>query len=298
MARAGGKLILLGEHAVVYGVPAIAAGLDRGATATASASERAELRLGDTRVTPSDDQDLARAFAAVLAALKAPPLRVEASLQIPAGCGLGASAAIGVAVARAVVETTGADPNELAGAIDAWERVFHGNPSGIDAAAAASGGCIWFVRGQGPKPIALGAPLTVAIAVAGPPASTREMVESVARLKERRPELVEKTLAGIRSLVENAKLCLESGDLVGLGKLLDLNQMLLSGLHVSTETIEDACRIARDAGALGAKLTGAGGGGAVIALTESDPERVLSAWRAAGLTAFAATIADQPRPEP
>jgi mevalonate kinase len=251
--------------------------------------------MGEIRARPDDGTDLGRAFGAVLAELSAPPLEVDVRVEIPTGCGLGASAAIAVAVARAVIEVTGRHHDRVLSAATAWERVFHGNPSGIDTAAAATGGCIWFTRGEGPKPLRLSAPIPLAIAIAGPPASTREMVEGVARLRERRPDLVAKALDGIQSLVENARLCIEGGDLVGLGKLLDLNQMLLAGLHLSTEAIEDVCRIARNAGALGAKLTGAGGGGAVIALTESDPEAVLAAWRAAGLVVLSATIEPEPK---
>jgi len=136
----------------------------------------------------------------------------------------------------------------------------------------------------------LGRTLVLALAVAGPPASTKSMVEGVARLRERRPELVQKTLDGIEALVKNAKLCLEAGDLPGLGRLMDLNQMLLSGLFVSTEGIENACHLARQAGALGAKLTGAGGGGSVVALADLDPEPVLAAWRSVGLSCFAAEV--------
>jgi mevalonate kinase len=124
------------------------------------------------------------------------------------------------------------------------------------------------------------------------------MVDSVARLKARRPELVQKTLNGIHSLVSNARLCIEAGDLAGLGKLMDLNQMLLSGLFVSTEDIENACHVARQAGALGAKLTGAGGGGAVVALVESDPARVLAAWQKLGLRCFATAVRGNTHAEP
>jgi mevalonate kinase len=292
MARAGGKLILLGEHAVVYGVPAIAAGLDIGADAMATRSAQTELAIDGTVARPGDGSELGRAFGALLAELGAPPFRVELRVAIPTGSGLGASAAIGVATARAVLEAwqRPVDGDAVLRAASAWERVFHGNPSGIDTAAAAIGGCIWFDRDQGPKPLALGAPLTLAITVAGPPASTKQMVESVARLRQRRPELVEKAFSGIRSLAENARLCIEAGDTAGLGKLIDLNQMILAGLHVSTESIERACAIARAAGALGAKLTGAGGGGCVFALADTDPEPVLAAWRDAGYEPFSAVI--------
>jgi mevalonate kinase len=133
-------------------------------------------------------------------------------------------------------------------------------------------------------------PLHLAVCLAGPPASTKEMVESVRTLGERRPDLLGKSLAGIESLVKNAKLCVEAGDLHGLGQLMNYNQMLLSGLFLSTPEIEKACAVAREAGALGAKLTGAGGGGAVIALCESSGKAIEQAFRAAGFQAFSTEI--------
>jgi mevalonate kinase len=177
----------------------------------------------------------------------------------------------------------------LAGAA-AWEGVFHGAPSGIDAAVAESGGCIQFSRAEGVEPVRLGRPLPLVVAVAGPPASTKLMVSEVARLRERRPVVVEKAFEGIAALVKNARLCLEAGDLPGLGKLMDLNQMLLAGLMVSTEGIERACDVARRAGALGAKLTGAGGGGVVVALADLDPEPLVLAFREAGIECFSANV--------
>jgi mevalonate kinase len=304
MARASGKVILLGEHAVVYGAPALAAGLDRGVTAVAETAATATLRLGERRCTAGDGSELALALAALLAVLGAPPLAVTAELELPAGSGLGVSAALGVAIARAALAVVepGLSPASPEGrarvlaATDAWERVFHGNPSGIDAAAAESGGCIRYTRAEGPTTVAVPRTLPLVVAIAGPPASTRAMVEQVARLFERRPELREKSVGGITALVENARLCIEAGDLPGLGKLMDLNQMLLAGLMLSTEGIERACDAARRAGALGAKLTGAGGGGAVIALADLDPEPVLAAFRAEGFACFSANVAGSGTP--
>lgn len=295
MAQAAGKVILLGEHAVVYGVSAIAAGLSEGASATASAHTSDLLVLGDQPVPP--DSDAANAFAALLASLQITGVRVQAQLQIASGMGLGASAALGVAMARAVLDHTLGpsehhDPQRVIAAAMAWERVFHGNPSGIDTAAACFGGCLRFSKASGVKPLRVKEPLPLAIALTSHAASTKQMVEQVATLRERKPEVVDKTLAGISSLVENAVLSIEAGDLYGLGKLMDLCQVLLSGLYLSTTEIETACAVAREAGALGAKLTGSGGGGAVVALTASDERtRVLDAWRAQGIRCFAADVA-------
>lgn len=298
MARAAAKVILLGEHAVVYGAPALAAALDRGVHAVAVRADADRIRIGEREHAAGDGSDIERALAALRASLGAPPLAVEATLEMPAGAGLGASAALGVAIARAVLEVTtpGLDvrsPESRArvlAAAAAWERIFHGNPSGIDAAAAECGGCIYYTRDTGSSPLVLVRPLPLAIAVAGPPAKTREMVDSVARLSARRPDLVGKAVSGITALVKNARLCIEAGDMPGLGKLMDLNQMLLSGLMVSTEGIEHACATARRAGALGAKLTGAGGGGCVIALADLDPAPILAAWREEGFECFGATV--------
>ena len=301
MARANGKVILLGEHAVVYGVAAIAAGINRGATATAGAAEVASVKVGSLAATSGDDSELGQALEALRAELAAPPLAIEVVLEIPPGSGLGASAAIGAAVARATLDATSdgrsseiPEPAErteqVLRAASAWERVFHGNPSGIDTSAATLGGCISFTRQQGARSLSLGRSLQLAVAIAGPPASTRKMVESVARLNEHKPGLVSETLEGIASAVDRAEGALATGDVEKLGELLDENHELLRGLSVSTEEIERACALARGAGALGAKLTGAGGGGAVVALVRSNPEPVLSAWRDHALHCFCCTV--------
>lgn len=300
--RAFGKVILLGEHAVVHGVPALAAGIDRGAAATArrSVGPSTLVLAGAGRVVAGDGSELGRAFAEVLAACGATePFDVVAETDLPAGAGLGCSAALGVAIARAIDAELGRRPTlaETFERATVWERVFHGNPSGVDATVAARGGCIRFVRGEPVETVRVGRPLVLAIGHTGLPSSTKTMVESVARLRERRPSVVEKAFDGVRTLVENARLSIEAGDLEGLGKLLDLNQMILAGLFVSSAEIERMCDLARGAGALGAKLTGAGGGGCVIALVAGAPDAVLAAWQREGFAGFATVVAPEPRHE-
>jgi mevalonate kinase len=299
--RASAKVILLGEHAVVYGTPALAVGIDRGARATCVPGEgdAATLKVSGWEVEVSEldtRQDLGRAFAAVLEVTRRRvslprAVRVVVEADVPPGGGLGCSAAIGVAVARALDPR--ASDAEAADRAAAWEKVFHGNPSGVDAAVAIMGGCIYFQKGHPIERVRARAPLVLCVGHSGLASSTRAMVESVAKLRERRPEVVSKTFDGIASLVRNARLAVEAGDRFALGRLMDLNQMLLSGLFVSCEEIERMCELARSAGAAGAKLTGAGGGGSVVALAPgvSEAEAILAAWTAEGFTGFVARVA-------
>lgn len=300
---AWGKVILLGEHAVVYGIPALAVGIDRGAAASAVEVDDGPclLRVVGMEVDISEndpEHDLGRAFHALLEEERLHSstgrplgLRVTARADLPPGGGLGCSAALGVAIARAV----SAEPSDerISDLAMAWERIFHGSPSGVDAAVASRGGCMVFERGRGIELVRPKGALTLCVGSTGHASSTKAMVDTVARLRQRRPEVVAKAFDGIAALVQNARLAVEAGDRVGLGRLMDLNQMILSGLFVSTEEIERLCHLARDAGALGAKLTGAGGGGSVVALVTGNAaaERVLHAWKADGFWGFGTRIA-------
>jgi mevalonate kinase len=297
MARASAKVILFGEHAVVFGRLAVAAALDRGAQATSSLEAgRSVLELspwGRTSYADDADDEVGRAYAAVLEASGVrEPLRTQASIDVPGGAGLGGSASLGVAIARAVADARGEsiDDFEVERRAMAWERVFHGNPSGVDVAIATRGGVLAFKKGEPPRPLHPSFEVPIAVAFTGEVSSTKSMVDHVARQLARRPAVVERSFDGIDALAKKGAAAIEAGAWHELGRLMDLNHALLAALMLSTEKLEQACNLARQAGAAGAKLTGAGGGGCAIALAPSGVGAILDAWRAVGFECFEARI--------
>jgi mevalonate kinase len=303
-----GKVILLGEHSVVYGRPAIAAGIARGCSAQAEFGSVDTLAVEPWGVQveakrPEADPErelLRRAFETLCerygsAPSARKPLFVRARMEIPGGAGLGGSAALSVAILRAIDARLGRDPgpDALLAASLASESVFHGNPSGIDSAMAIHGGLALYRRGESPAAIRVRRPVSLVVANSGEHGSTKAMVASVARQHERDAIKTEQTFDAIEALVLNAKRALEDGDHASLGQLMDMNQKVLNTLLLSTSKLEAMCQIARDAGALGAKLTGGGGGGCMIALAH-DSERTLPIVRAfsdAGYDAFVVEVA-------
>ncbi len=294
VGRGRGKVILLGEHAVVHGRPALVAGLPQGVTVRALPAPDAVTRLQvpawDVDAPLDGPGELSRGLRALLRAdpdaHALPPLRFVVEPELPAGAGLGLSAALGVALARALDARAGRERSSrsLLEQVDAWEKVFHSTPSGVDAAMAASGGLALFRRGQPLEPLEPAEPLWVAVGHSGEPGRTVETVRMVARQLEREPARVEGTFDALASLVRNARLALIGGESNALGRLLDLAQLLLASLMVSTPRLEELCRAARAAGALGAKLTGGGGGGCMLALADSSDEadRIAEALRREG----------------
>ena len=259
-----GKVILLGEHSVVFGRPAIAAGMALGCEASARAGERDTLTVEPWNVTVHPDraednldrEQLRRAFAVLLGRCRSerPAIAVHARMQIPGGAGLGGSAALSVAVLRAIdglLEVNHSD-QELIDASIAWEQVFHGNPSGIDSAMAVRGGLAWYVRGQPLATLNSRRALCLVVANSGEHGSTKATVGRVGELHAADPVATGQRFDRIATLVHSAKAALETGDHAHIGELMNENQVHLQALEVSTPKLEQMCELARRAGALGA----------------------------------------------
>jgi mevalonate kinase len=287
-----GKVILVGEHAVVYGHPALATGISAGVTVTA-APGGGRLRVPAWRLDAAagDGSEAGRALAAVMRRMEAPALDFTADAAIPSRAGLGSSAALAVAVARAAAAAMGRPPGDPAidAAVTEAETVFHGTPSGIDAAAAASGVAGKFSRAEGWRPVVVRQAMTLCIGLTGRPRDTVAQVAAVARLRERLPA-ADRVLALLGELARDGELALARGDVDGLGRIFDVAHGLLAAVRLTSPELDAMVHGARAAGAIGAKLTGAGGGGAVIALAPGHERDVLARWQAAGYEGFLADV--------
>ncbi len=293
-----GKVILVGEHAVVHGHPALAAGISTGIAVEARAG-KGLLRVPawNLEASAGDGTPVGRALEAIIRRIEAPALDFEADARIPSRAGLGSSAALATAVARAAAAAAGRTDAEEAidAAVAAAEEIFHGKPSGIDAAAAKSGVTGRFTRAAGWRPVPVLQKITICVGLSGRPRDTAAQVAAVGRLAERLPAARE-ILALLGRLSDDAAAALAKGDVDGLGRIMDAAHGLLAALRVSSPELETLVHTARSAGAVGAKLTGAGGGGAVIALAPGHKRDVLARWRAAGFDGFLADIVAAPAP--
>lgn len=287
VGRAAGKIILFGEHAVVYGRPALAAPVTQvwaeATVAPAAPGAGLTIRAADVGKqvdlrTAAADQPLAAAVRLALAhlGLPEPDWRVTVRSTIPIAGGLGSGAAISAAIVRALAaaavspQPSALSPAEVSALVYEVERLHHGTPSGIDNTVIAYGQPVYFVRGQPPQPFAIGRPFTLAIADSGIASPTRIAVGDVRRAWERAPARFEALFDRIAAVVEAARAAIAAGEPGKLGPLMDENHALLREIGVSCPELEVLVAAARAAGAAGAKLSGGGRGGNIIALVSSE----------------------------
>jgi len=286
VAHAPGKVILLGEHAVVYGRPAVAAPV-RDVQAMAVV-EDALPGSGVTIVA----EDLNRTFS-LFDAPRDDPLRVivsatlsrlgmgvrvdlkiTVSSTIPVARGLGSGAAVSTAIVRALAQHRGRwlTSRAVSDLVFETEKIHHGTPSGIDNTVIAFEKPVYFVRDKVMDIFWVGEPFQLVIGDTGVASPTRVAVEDVRAAWERDQERYDEIFDEIGTLAHMGRGAIEAGDVEAMGRLMDANQELLRLIGVSSPELEGLIEAARQGGALGAKLSGAGRGGNMIAVM--TPETV------------------------
>ena len=296
------------KHFVVYGLPAIASALGSFTTAEVKVVEDNGWTVDDQRpATPgykkTKYEEAMQSIKNVIEYLKVDTenqkLEITFAGDLIAASGVGASAAQCTSLSRAINDTFDLklDNEKINEAAYEGEKAYHGTPSGIDNTASTYGGLIWFVKNlsggkntmdllQTPEKIPL------VIANSGITASTTEVVADVRRLKEENPNKFEKIFDEYKNLAGEAKEALIKGDIITIGSLMNQNHKLLQKITVSGEVNDKLVEISIKNGAIGAKMTGTGRGGLVIALVENKEiqENVAKAVKKEGYNAWKTMI--------
>lgn len=272
---ASGKIILMGEHAVVYGQPAIA--MPFAATnITATIQQASEDQLtsnyysGSLHEAPANLMNLQHLLTQLRHDFAAPAVDCQITSTIPAERGMGSSAAVAVAVTRAFFawQEIDADQELLLKYVNASEKIAHGNPSGIDAAATSGNQPIFFQRNQPLETFQLNLTGALIVADTGVKGKTRDTVADVATLLRLQPEKTRGAIDKLGILTKSARLAISDNQPAVLGQLMDQAQRILQQLSVSDASLDHLVQVAKNNGALGAKLTGGGRGGCMIALAQ------------------------------
>lgn len=298
-----GKVVLLGEHAVVYGSHAIAAPIPLAIQARVDDAQTEGVHLVipswgvEGHLRKNDTHNSLHASLTVILnrlGLRDRNMSIAVQPHIPRAMGLGGSAALAVAVIRALSSHYGLNlgDEDVNGLAFESEKVAHGTPSGIDNALATFGRFTLFKKGQPPtiKTLHVKHPLPIVIGLSGVEGLTAKTVAAVQRGHARHPAMYERIFAEIDALTLEGVAAIEAYDLPHLGELMNVCHGMLNALQVSSWELEELVEIARKHGAVGAKLTGGGGGGSMIALCPEHGERVAEAMRKSGYQAIVTTI--------
>ncbi|MFW9912609.1 MAG: mevalonate kinase [Candidatus Thorarchaeota archaeon] len=278
-----GKSILFGEHFVVYGLPALAAGISSKTRAYVSRSKDLGWRLDDRRpevpgykAKKLDEQvvSINNVIEAAGIDLSDKGIFIEYEGDLVGASGFGASAASCVSLARALNDEFGLgfDDDRINEIAFEGEKGYHGTPSGIDNTASTFGGLIWYIRDLDGGPptfekMKLSDSMHLTIASTGLTASTTEVVGDVRAKKEKDPKWFDEIASEYKDLVHEARDALNRLDIDRVGSLMNRNHELLQELTVSCKELDEMVEIARRNGAIGSKVTGTGRGGNMISVT-------------------------------
>ena len=277
-----GKTILFGEHFVVHGVPGIASAVDSSAYALVQKAQQGinvtDERTGAKGYAEKKKLQQLESIERMLTAMNMDSKKFAVDIwlggNLPGFSGLGASAASSVAIARAMAAEFNlvlSDEKINAVAYEA-EKAYAGNPSGIDNTAATFGGLIWFKKNLGInsneiEQLNMHEPVEIVIGNTGIVANTKAMVAGVATRKEQNPMKYDAIFEQAKNLAHKGRKALEEFNLRKVGELMNENHRLLQEIEVSCKELDYLVDLARKKGAFGAKMTGGGGGGCMLALT-------------------------------
>jgi mevalonate kinase len=295
-SSAPGKIILFGEHAVVYGRPALAipvtqvhADVDVSDTSRAGIwIDAPDVNLHAELNTLPPDHPIASVINNLFFLLRVSPfpsLEIKISSTIPVASGLGSGAAVTVALTRALSSHLGHSmtDEEVNAFTYEIEKLYHGTPSGIDNTVVTYAQPVHFVKDAPIETLKVGVPFTILIADTGIPAPTKESVADVRKLWESDKKQWENVFDEVGDIAFAARHVIKEGWIKMLGALMDENHSLLQQMTVSSPELDRLVEVARSAGALGAKLSGGGRGGNMIALVSSETaETVAFALKEAG----------------
>ncbi len=295
VGTASGKVILLGEHAVVYDKHALALPLSDAVTARVIEQDkgsRLKLRVAgkmtEVDLSQGDESGIAASLSLIMRRLKIDGRSIAIDLRsdIPAAMGLGSSAAFAVAIIRSLDDLfeLGMDDRAVDRLAFDCEKLAHGSPSGIDNNLATYGQPVLFSKSSATrtKPLMLAETPPIVIAASGIRGSTLEQVAGVRERHTRNPAVYDMIFNEMNEMSIAGAAALHSRDYATLGALMNVCHGLLNAIEVSTPELEKMIQIARQHGAIGAKLTGAGGGGSIIALCPGNEEDVAAALRDGG----------------
>ena len=299
-----GKVILLGEHSVVYGRHAIAVPVPLNIRVNIEeADEGVLLMIPSWGVEyhldkkPEERQSFEKPAALILEKMKLSNvgMKIEVFSDIPRGMGLGGSAVLAVSIIKALNHhyKMGLSEQEINEMAYESEKIAHGSPSGIDNTIATYGYPLIYRKGENTlkERLQIKEPLDLVLAFSKSEGLTAKTVAHVRKQWKNNQEMYEGVFDDIDAIVLKGIQAIQNNDLKQLGELMNFNQGLLNTLQVSTPELERMIHVARDAGAFGAKLTGGGGGGAMIAVSDS-PEEIIEAFDNEGFKSIQFSMQD------